>query len=97
VPAGGGAEDRLTEELTPNFWGQWAVSARGIYYAVFGPGGRAIRRLDLETRRVTDILPLQKLPVQFDSGMSVTADEKWIVWSQLDAAGSDVYVVNGFR
>ena len=24
-------------------------------------------------------------------------DESWIVWSQLDAAGSDIYVVEGFR
>ncbi|MBL8210203.1 MAG: PD40 domain-containing protein [Bryobacterales bacterium] len=26
MPSGGGAEQQMTAELTPNFWGQWAVS-----------------------------------------------------------------------
>ena len=89
----------MTGELATNFWGQWAVSARGLYFATFAPAGasRAIRRLDLATRVVTDVVPLAKMPVQYDSGMSVAADDSWIVWAQLDQAGSDVYVVDRFR
>ena len=99
MPVVGGAEEKLTGELSPNFWGQWAVSSRALYYAVYPPAGTgsAIRRLDLATRKVRDVVPLRKMPVQFDSGMSVAMDESWIVWSQLDAAGSDIYVVDGFR
>ncbi|MBN8733265.1 MAG: PD40 domain-containing protein, partial [Acidobacteria bacterium] len=99
VPVGGGAEERLTDELAGRLWGQWALSAKGLFYAVFDVAGgrRAIRRLDLATRTVTDVVALAKLPVQYDSGMSVAADESWIAWAQLDTAGSSVYVVDGFR
>ncbi|HLN01347.1 MAG TPA: hypothetical protein VK335_18810 [Bryobacteraceae bacterium] len=99
MPVGGGAEEKLTSELSPNLWGQWAVSSSALYYAVYPPAGTgsAIRRLDLTTHKVRDVVPLRKMPVQFDSGMSVSPDESWIVWSQLDAAGSDIYVVGGFR
>jgi len=99
VPVAGGAEELMTDELEGRLWGQWAVSAKGLFYAVFdvARGRRAIRRLDLETRAVTDVAELKKLPVQYDSGMSVAADESWLAWSQLDTAGSIVYVVDGFR
>ncbi|MBK7930731.1 MAG: PD40 domain-containing protein [Bryobacterales bacterium] len=99
VPVAGGAEELMTDELTGRLWGQWALSGKGLFYAVFdmARGRRAIRRLDLATRAVTDVMELKKLPVQYDSGMSVAADESWLAWSQLDTAGSIVYVVDGFR
>ena len=40
---------------------------------------------------------LTKMPVTFDSGMTVSAGEEWLVWSRLDQAWSDVFVVAGFR
>ncbi len=95
----GGTEEKLTGELALNFWGQWAVSTRGLFFAVFPPSGTrsAIRRLTLQTREVMDVVALFRMPVQFDSGMSVAADESWLSWAQLDQASSGVYVVNGFR
>ncbi len=85
--------------LAPNFWGQWALGKTGLYYVDFSQqsGPRVIRRLDLITGKTTDIVPLRSLPVQYDSGMSVAPDESWLVWSQLDQAGSDIYVIDGFR
>lgn len=90
---------RLEEKLAPlppNLWGQWALSRTGLFYAAW-PQDRVIRRLDLATGATRDVLPLRKLPVQFDSGMSVAPDEAWICWSQLDASGSDIYVIDNFQ
>ncbi len=99
IPAEGGAEQKLTAELSPNFWGQWAVAQNAVFFAVFPPAGtrRAISRLDLATGKVTDIFTLAKMPVQFESAMWVAADESSIYWSQLDQAGSDVFLVERFR
>jgi Tol biopolymer transport system component len=92
-----GKEERMAA-LGTNLWGQWALGAKGLYYAVFGAAGeRAIRRLDLATGKTRDVVALSRMPVQFDSGMSVAADESWICWSQLDAAGSDIFVIDSFR
>jgi Tol biopolymer transport system component len=98
VPVEGGTEVDLPAPLAPNFWGHWALGSRGVFYAVFGEKGpRAIQRLDLNTGKTTQVMPLQRLPVQFDSGMTITADEKWLAWSQLDHAGSDIYVLDNFQ
>jgi hypothetical protein len=92
-----GKEERMAA-LGTNLWGQWALGAKGLYFAVFGAAGeRAIRRLDLATGKTRDVVELSRMPVQFDSGMSVAADESWICWSQLDAAGSDIFVIDSFR
>ena len=98
VAKAGGVETLVTSELTPNFWGQFALSGRALYYAVFSAQkARAIRRLDLATGELRDAVPLTRMPVQWDSGMTVSRDESFIAWSQLDLGASDIYVVDGFR
>jgi Tol biopolymer transport system component len=98
VPREGGPEKLVTPELAANLWGQWALSQTGLFYAVFPPKGqRAIMRQDLATGQTTVSRLLNRLPVQYDSGMGVTRDESLLVWSQLDQAGSDIYVVDHFR
>jgi Tol biopolymer transport system component len=94
----GGAETLVTDELAPNFWGQFALSERALYYAVFSSQqARAIRRLDLATGEIRNAVPLTRMPVQWDSGMAVSRDESFISWSQLDLGSSDIYVIDGFR
>lgn len=97
TPRDGGPETLVTSELAPNFWGQFAVAERSLFYLVFSPNARAIRRIDLSTGQIRDVLPLTRLPVGWDSGMAVSRDGSAIVWSQLDAGASDIYIVDGFR
>ena len=98
LPLQGTATEEQMAPLPTNLWGQWALGPKGLYYAVFGaPGERAIRRRDLATGAIRDVVKLDRLPVQFDSGMSIAPDESWLCWSQLDAAGSDIYLVENFR
>ena len=98
VPREGGPEKPVTADLATNLWGQWALSENGLFYAMFPPTGqRAILRQDLATGKTTVSRLLTRLPVQYDSGMGVTRDERLLVWSQLDQAGSDIYVVDNFR
>lgn len=105
MPVGGGGpekvtekkvtEEKVTEAPGPNMWGQWAISASGLFFV--SEQDRVLRRMDLATRALRDVIGLTKMPVTFDSGMTVSAGEEWLVWSRLDQARSDVFVVEGFR
>ncbi len=91
-----GGEEEMVAPLPVNFWGQWAVGRRGLFYvAVTGGGEKQIVRLDLKTGQRKVIFECGRLPVQFDSSMSVSEDESYLVWSQLDASSSDVFVLEG--
>ena len=95
MPVGGGGEEKMTEEPGANMWGQWAISASGVFFVA--EEDRVLWRMDLATRALRDVIGLTKMPVTFDSGMTVSAGEEWLVWSRLDQAWSDVFVVEGFR
>ena len=56
-----------------------------------------IRRLDLETLKLTELTTFRKPSIQFDGGLMVSADEKRIVRLQLDLAGSDVYLLGNYQ
>jgi hypothetical protein len=92
---GGGGEEKMTDAPGANMWGQWAISASGLFFVA--EEDRVLRRMDLATRALRDVIGLTKMPVTFDSGMTVSAGEEWLVWSRLDQARSDVFVVEGFR
>ena len=98
VARDGGAETIVTAELTPDFWGQFSLSERGLFFMAASSAERhAIRRLDLATGTIRDAVPLTRLPVGWDSGMSVSRDESLLTWSQLDLGASDIYVLDGIR
>ncbi len=98
VPVQGGNAELLVAELSRKLWGHWAVSSKALFYAVFpAAGDKVIRRLDLETRKVTDVTTFRRPPIQFDGGLTVSADEKRLIWSQLDHSGSDVYLLGNYQ
>ncbi len=97
-PTSGGEEELLIAELPSRLWGQWAVSERAIFYAVYpGSGTQVIRRYDLQTRALSDVVNLDRTPTQGDSGMTVTRDELSLIWSQVDKTSNDIYVLNRRR
>lgn len=80
--------------LSQNFWGQWAIGKRALYYlSVSADGRRQITRLDLANRQRRVVHQFTQLPVQFDSSMSVSPDESFLTWAQLDSSNSDVFVL----
>jgi hypothetical protein len=98
VPVQGGDAELLVAELSRKLWGHWAVSSKALFYAVFpAAGDKVIRRLDLGTRALTEVTTFRRPPIQFDGGLTVSADEKLLVWSQLDHSGSDVYLLGSYQ
>ena len=79
-----------------------AVAERGfvvlkdrIYYLRTEPGGgRTLRRLMLQTGKVSLVSSPQKRLVL---GLSVSPDEKYAIYSQVDHEGSDLMLVEDFH
>lgn len=98
IPSRGGAEEKLTAEPAGNQWGQWSVTPGAIYYLAYDPPAkRHFLRFDLKSRKATEIMQVPRFPVHFDSAMSAAASEAFLTWAQLDSAGSEIMMIDGFR
>jgi Tol biopolymer transport system component/DNA-binding winged helix-turn-helix (wHTH) protein len=73
----------------------WVLSSKGIFFVDFGqqPG---IDFFDFSLHRVTKRIPLDKQPTLW-GGLSLSPDETWIAYSQVDVASSHLMLVEGFR
>src|SRR5205085_11957887 len=87
VPAGGGEETRVADTADVQ---TFAVTRGGIYFVT----GRELRYLSLATGKSKSILTIGK---PMSNGLSVSPDERWLLYSQLDQTGSDLMLVENFR
>jgi hypothetical protein len=86
-------------ELPPNsYWGSWGVGREGLY--VVDPEAKprpAIEFFNVATRRLTRLAELDRPPIRGQPALSVSPDERSILYSQQDKTGSDIVMVEGFR
>jgi hypothetical protein len=69
----------------------FGVTAKGVY---FMPDRRTIRFMDAASGRTSTLATLEK-DVVF--GLSVSPDDRFVVWSQTDRLTSELMLVDGFR
>ena len=97
IPGEGGEETRLFEGGHASLWsvGQQGVSFLDLSNAVWP----TVKFYSFATRKATLLRRLPKdtkFPTT-DSSISVSADGKWILYTQLDQAGGDLMLVENFR
>jgi len=101
LPIGGGDEIRILTEPSPGHWGDWALSARGIYYVSESSPHPAshpsIEFFDFASKRVSRVAELAGLPPAFDPGFAVSPDGKRVIFSQVDTSAVDIMLVENFR
>ena len=68
----------------------FAVSRGGIYFVLWP----RIQYFDFTTGRTKTILTLEK---ETSLGLSVSPDERWLLYSQFDQDGSDLMLVENFH
>jgi Tol biopolymer transport system component/DNA-binding winged helix-turn-helix (wHTH) protein len=71
----------------------WAVVRDGIYF-VPDAAPRTVAYFDFATERVRDIFKIDK---DFDQGLSVSPDGRYILFSQVDEENSDILLVEQFH
>jgi Tol biopolymer transport system component len=98
MPADGGPE---TEVLAESVSMSWALGGRGLYFASSRPvvawrrNEHRIRRLDLESGEITQIL--RREGPFFSLWLSESPDEEWLLYSEQPAGSAELMVVENFR
>jgi hypothetical protein len=70
----------------------WTVVRGGIYF-VPAADPKSLEYFDFTTRRVRQVFATDK---RFINGLSVSADGRWILYTQEEAASSDLMLVDHF-
>jgi Tol biopolymer transport system component len=94
VPVDGGAEVAVVDGLSYSL--NFAVSARGLYFVAWGetPDRPSVDFLDFRTRRRSTLVRLNK---RFWFGMTLSPDERSLVFPLVDSAGSNLMLVDRLR
>jgi hypothetical protein len=71
----------------------WALSPDGIYF-VPAEAPRSLRYYDFAGKQIR---PIVEMDNEFYSGLSVSPDGRWILYSQESDVNSDIMLVDHFR
>lgn len=88
------APNASLEQVVPSVYiddDNWVMTPAGIYYPRYAPT-RSIRFYDFDTQSARTIAPL---PETFFSGLSISPDGRYMVYTQLDQTENDLMLVEG--
>ena len=94
MPASGGSE----APVLPSNWGGhcWALAETGVYF--ISPDTRSspvpLLFFSFGTRRVSEIGRIAQPGVE---GLSISPDEHWIIWTQVDRSEADLVMLENFQ
>jgi Tol biopolymer transport system component len=71
----------------------WTVVPNGIYFAPM-ESPKSVEYFDFATKHVRRICKFEK---NFNNGLSVSPDGRWLLYTQVDKANSDIMLVENFR
>jgi hypothetical protein len=71
----------------------WTVVPKGIYFAPM-EAPKSVEYFDFASKHVRRIRKFEK---NFGNGLSVSPDGRWLLYTQVDKANSDIMLVENFR
>jgi Tol biopolymer transport system component len=102
VGSSGGEEVPVDESLRPHYWGNWSVTATGIYFfderamlesSSTGRLKSSVKFFSFATRGISHLTALER--VGWD--LTVSPDDRWMLYGQFDQRGSDIMLIEDFR
>jgi Tol biopolymer transport system component len=101
MPIGGGEEVLVLDAPAAGRWGQVVLSESGLYYIARDgadmPARFAIFFHEFATRAVTRVAQLAKRPSSYIPRLSLSPDGRTFLFTQIDAEGSDLMLLENFR
>lgn len=95
TPLSGGMETQVLNQLNIDNWGNWAVSSTGIYYIAYeAHSNPTLYFHNLATGHRQHLQTLDYMPM--NPGLSLTPDEAWLLFTQVDKSESDIMLVTNF-
>jgi len=74
-------------------WTMWTIADGGIYF-VPADRPRSLGHFDFTTKQIREVFKVEK---NFENGLSVSPDGRWLLYSQVDEENSDIMLVDHFR
>ncbi|HWB84330.1 MAG TPA: hypothetical protein VG675_09335 [Bryobacteraceae bacterium] len=97
TPVSGGEEREVLDSIMGM---NWTVASKGIYYlvAAVGPGGRNLAQFyNFQTGKTTTVGTVEGTLSTDYSGISVSADGRWLLYSYIADVSSDLMMIDRFR
>lgn len=96
LDAGSQDEVRLTTDLLPLDWSNWALADQSVYMVTRLPDvGVRLVRLDLESGELFTLQALDRFP--HESGLAIAPDHSAVVFSRTEAVEADLVLLEGFE
>jgi Tol biopolymer transport system component/DNA-binding winged helix-turn-helix (wHTH) protein len=95
VPADGGEEKLVLSGVLGAVDAQWAPANDGLYFRASEDTPSMLKFLNFKDGRITPVMPLDK-PWAL-SPARLTPDGRYLLYNQIDNAGSDLMMVENFR
>jgi Tol biopolymer transport system component len=97
IPAEGGEERQILESVMGR---NWTVTPKGIYY--FDPAGtsgapKAVKFYSFKADKANAVGAVESTVSTDFSGISVSPDGRWFLYSHIANTGSDLMLLDGFR
>ena len=87
MPAEGGREEEVAQQALVG-WASFSVTAKGVYFVTEG----SLRFLDAATGKISTLAA-----VPTTGGLTVSPDDHYVVWAQIDRNTTDLMLVENFR
>jgi Tol biopolymer transport system component len=101
MPIGGGEEVLVLDVPGAGRWGHMVLTGSGLYYIARDgtelPARYAIFVHDFATRQTTRVAQLAKPPSPTSRSLALSPDGRTFLFTQLDASGSDLMLLENFR
>jgi len=104
VPVASGVEETVLSNPRPRFFGHWAITRGRIYFirqpddSLFdGPRPSELWAFEVRTRQARKLADLPGRIHHTTPSLAVSPDGRTIVYSRIDSASGDLYVVENFR
>jgi Tol biopolymer transport system component len=89
----GGEETKILSGRTT--WQNWAISRQGIYYLLTPQGELVLHYLDFKSGETTVVY--RKEGSFTGLGLTVSPDEEWLLFGELQSYESELFLVENFR
>ena len=98
IPVDGGEEKPVPELANAGYWRYWAMGSHGLYFIAHESAPPyPLKVFDFSTGTVAQLAVMEKEPLWWVPGLSVSPDERSCLYSKLDASGSDIMMLDNFR
>jgi Tol biopolymer transport system component len=97
IPVEGGEERQVLDSITGH---NWTVTPRGIYYldfAVAPDAPKLVKLYNFQTGKVDQVGTVESTVSADFSGISVSRDGRWLLYSHVASTSSDLMLVDHFR